>query len=107
MGLAEISALLDGLAAPTWVVALAVAVWLGAKVVVMVRESSPTVGPSTDEAGDRREILTLVRQSHALQDRHVEEIKLLREILDEHHQRSEKAIEKIKEIHKVVTTEAA
>lgn len=91
---------------PVWLVAIAATVMFALRGVLYFRDltsDGSAVPGSADEAADRKEILILVRQSHRLQERHIEELGLLRQILQEHHKASSGAIDKISEVHDAVT----
>lgn len=118
--------LLEGLQLPAWIVALALAAYLGARAVIMVRASSngggrrSTDAPSFDAGADvgawRQELRMLIhRQSDVLQELRevlrgvLDELKRrdtlenrLAEVLDQHQAQTSEAIGLVEEIHKEV-----
>lgn len=99
--------MLEAFELPIWILVIVTSATIALKGVQYFRDlasSGGSPGGSVDEAADRREILTLVRQSHQLQERHVQELGLLREILQQHHRASQKAVDQIDELHSRLQT---
>lgn len=71
---------LEDLKLPAWIVALAAAATLGARFVLYVREiaADKQGGGPVGTSADEREMLVLIRQGHDIQQRHLDELKLLR-----------------------------